>query len=345
MPLSSLTWKMLPPVTISSSATPHGILDAIYQCGTQTRYVDGTLKSSASTSWTWSKDNSNTINSGLTTAVYAEPTSPGASLFGQRVIFAGSTSTPGAIKYLKPAGDTWASTKILMGTAIGRVSGSPGSYGTWSRLSSDPNGGTPFTSGQFTGYISFGYYSTASTIMIFESQESVAVFMLNSTGSILGVCFSGAYIDPISSDLLNAESDGRLYGLSSAGTMSTAGSTMPTNWLTLGTGNANLFQSGSTGNASNYSCVFTPGSGTIKSWEKFMTYAAGSSFISRSGNIPRIPIQVKYTTGNFCGQLREIYVTRSGAMGGALYELGTIHGYFIGASGTAAAGEAVLLKG
>jgi len=336
---------MLPPVTISSSSTAHGILDAIYQCGTQTTYVDGTLKSSSSVSWTWSKDNANAINPGSTTAVYAEPTSPNPSLFGQRVIFAGSTSTPGAIKYLKSAGDTWASTKILMGSAVGRIAGAPGSYGTWSRLASDPNGGTPFTNGQFTGYISFGYYSGATTIMIFESQEAAAVFMLNSAGSILGACFSGAYVDPLSSDVLNAETDGRLYGLTSIGTFNSPGTTLPNNWLSAASGNNVLFESGSTGNASAYSCVFTPGSGSIKSWAKFMLYTTSSGFTSRSGNIPRIPIQVKYSTGNFCGQLRELYVTRSGAMGGALYELGTIHGYFVGAAGTAAAGEAILLKG
>ena len=72
-----------------------------------------------------------------------------------------------------------------------------------------------------------------------------------------------------------------------------------------------------------------------------------TAFLTPAGDIPRIPIPIVYyngvTVSGFCGQLREIYITRSGAIGSLLYELGIGHGYFVSSS-TQIFNQSVLLK-
>ena len=344
MALTPLNWKMLPPKTVTT-VNIHGILDAIYQCGNQTTYVDGTTKSSSATSWTWSRDNTNTLNPGFTTAVYASPTTPNPSLFTQSVIIIASSGTPVAIKYSR-TGEALSSTRIMAGCAK-----QSGAYSNWNTVGTYLSGsGTPFTSGQFTGYSSIGGISlpsTGSTVMMFESQEAVAVFVLNSGGAIIGGLFSGAFIDPLSTDVANAESDGRLYGVSTLGYNATP-SISPT-WLSAGggAGYQDILNYYASGSPLPTACTFIPGSGSIRYFSRLLYYQTpSSSFLSPAGDIPRIPIQIAYIASGitgFSGQLREIYATRSGAMGSCLYELGTIHGYFVSQL-TGSFNEAVLLK-
>ena len=341
MALTPLTWKMLPPMTVTTAGV-HGVLDTIYNCGRQTTYVDGTLKSSSATSWTWNRDNSNSINTGLTTAVYANLTTPNPSLLTQSTILIGSTVAPVAIKYAKTGGgDVWASSKIMSG--IGKSSGS---YLNWNVLGSSGTG-TPFSTGEFTGYISIGSTSV-TTIMIFESQEALGIFGLDSAGSVRLAMFSGAFIDPLSSDLTNAESDGRLYGLSGVGAYSTTG--IHPSWLSGGVSTTyqdilQYYPSG--GSPLPTACVFNPGAGSVRYFGRPINYTSPtSSFVTPAGDIPRIPIQIAYMTTaitGFTGQLREMYLTRSGAMGSLLYELGTNHGYFV-SSTTSSFNDSILLK-
>ena len=340
MALTPLTWKMLPPMTVSTSGV-HGVLDTIYNCGRQTTYVDGTPKSSSATSWTWNRDNTNTINTGSTTAVYASPTAPSPSLLSQSTILIGSTVAPVAIKYGRSGGsDVWVASKIMAGVGKGS-----GSYSNWNTLGSSGTG-TPFSTGEFTGYISIGLTSVV-TIMIFESQEALGIFGLDSTGTIKMAVFSGSFIDPLSSDLTNAESDGRLYGISGIGYNGTP--SIFATWLSTGPGATyqdilNYYASGS---PLPTACVFNPGAGSVRYFGRPIFYTTPtSSFVTPAGDIPRIPIQIAYITTaitGFCGQLREMYLTRNGAMGSELYELGTTHGYFISQS-TGSFNESILLK-
>jgi len=340
MALTPLTWKMLPPMTVATSGV-HGVLDTIYNCGRQTTYVDGTLKSSSATSWTWNRDNTNSINTGSTTAVYASLTTPNPSLLSQSTILIGSTASPVAIKYARTGGsDVWASSKIMAG--IGKSSGS---YLNWNVLGSSGTG-TPFSTGEFTGYLSIGSTSV-TTIMIFESQEALGIFGLDNAGSVRLAVFSGAFIDPLSSDLTNAESDGRLYGLSGVGSYSTTG--IHPNWLSGGVSTTyqDILQYYSSGSPLPTACVFNPGAGGVRYFGRPIVYTSPtSSFLTPAGDIPRIPIQICYITTvitGFAGQLREMYLTRSGAMGSLLYELGTNHGYFV-SSATSSFNDSILLK-
>jgi len=340
MALTPLTWKMLPPMTVATAGV-HGVLDTIYNCGRQTTYVDGTLKSSSATSWTWNRDNTNSINTGSTTDVYASLTTPNPSLLTQSTILIGSTVSPVAIKYARTGGsDVWASSKIMAGVGKGS-----GLYSNWNVLGSSGTG-TPFSTGEFTGYISIGSTSV-TTIMIFESQEALGIFGLDNTGSVRLAMFSGAFIDPLSSDLTNAESDGRLYGISGIGYYSTTG--IHPNWLSGGSGATyqDILYYYSSGSPLPTACVFNTGLGSVRYFGRPITYTTPtSSFVTPAGDIPRIPIQIAYIlTGitGFCGQLREMYLSRSGAMGSSLYELGTIHGYFVSSS-TSSFNESILLK-
>ena len=342
MALTPLTWKMLPPMTVTTSGV-HGILDTIYNCGRQTTYVDGTLKSASSTSWTWNRDNTNSINTGSTTAVYASLTTPNPSLLAQSTILIGSTSTPVAIKYARSGGsDVWSSSKIMAGLGKGS-----GSYLNWNVLGSSGTG-TPFTSGEFTGYLSIASTSVSiTTIMIFESQEALAIFGLDNSGNVRAGLFSGAFIDPLSSDLANAESDGRLYGISGLGAYTTTG--IHPNWLSGGAGATyqDILTYYSSGSPLPTACVFNPGLGSVRYFGRAVAYTSPTlSFVTPAGDIPRIPIQIVYiitSITGFSGQLREIYLTKSGAMGSLLYELGTNHGYFISSS-TSSFNESILLK-
>ena len=321
MALPTQNWRMLQPVYVAATGNAvtggvAGLLDAIYTMGTATTYADGTARTPGSGSaWTWLRDQT-TFSTGATTACYATP--PTTTAINQKIIFAGTTSVAGAV--WKQLYDSRAVNVLYAGIAK-----NSGNYTSWN------NATTPFTSGDFTGFgAGSGAAVTNATsyiVYMIECQETVAVYVasLNTTAAC-GVYMLGAFIDPLSADALNAESDGRLYGYATSG-----GTTrMPANWLSVNAGASSTLFINGTSDYYYHSVVFTPGAGTLLPANRFMLSATPTGdFTSRNGDLPQVPLQM--TTGNlYLGQLRQMFITRDSASMVAWESGGVVRGYLLG---------------
>ena len=327
MALSALNWRLLPPQVVTSNNV-NAILDLIYTMGISATYSDGSGRTPGSGSaWTWGRDTTNAYQSGVTTAAYATPP---VDAIGHKVCFAGSTvaGAPGSKMYL----DTYTAAVMMVGTAK-----NSGSYGTWT------SGTTPFTTGDFTGFIHACRNTgaaTYSTIYMYESQECIIVQLISSAGAVCEIV-AGAFIDPLSSNSLNAESDGRLYGVTSSGSTSFLSAVR---W----TAAPNQTFNHTGGNGAPHAAVFVPGASTVQSVYKF-TYVLNTTYASinltaKNGDIPRITVPMGYTTSPyFSGQLRQIYTTKNSGTTGLTWSIsGVAQGYVLSGS-TITTSEAMVI--
>ena len=318
MALSTLNWKLLPPQVVTVNNV-NSILDNFYTMCTSSTYADGSTRTPGSGSaWTWGRDTTNTFQTGATTALYGTPP---VDAIGHRVCMAASINSGATSKQFI---DSYAPNIIMIGTAK-----NAGSYGNWT------NASTPFTTGDFTGFAHAGRGTasvTTSTVYMWESQECIAIQMVHSAGSV-SESWAGAFIDPLSANSLNAESDGRLYGVM------TAGSTLVSPLVRNTSSTAGGFWH-NTGNGASHCGVFVPGSGTVQPAFKGIigtnTTAFSATLTAKNGDIPRIPISMAYTISPyFAGQLRQIYMTRNAATTGLTWSIGGVaQGYILTSSST-----------
>lgn len=319
MALSTLNWKLLPPQVVTvNNVNP--ILDNFYTMGTSATYADGSARTPGSGSaWTWGRDTTNAFQTGATTALYGTPP---VDAIGHRVCMAASINAGATSKQFL---DTYAANIIMIGTAK-----NSGVYGNWT------NATTPFTTGDFTGFVHAGRGTaavTVSTVYMWESQECIAIQMVNSLGTV-SEAWAGAFIDPLSSNALNAESDGRLYGVMTTGSSVTAVLTRNTSTTSGGFWHT-------AGSTASHCGVFVPGSATVQTTFKGAVgtnnTVISSNFTSKNGDIPRLPIPMVYTLSPFfAGQLRQIYMTRNAATTGLTWSLsGTAQGYILTSSSVA----------
>jgi hypothetical protein len=337
MALTPLTWRMLPPVTVTTPNSIHTLLDAIYAAGTSSVYVDGENRTvSINTKWNWFLDNTATPNTGSTTAVYATPPAVGSAM-GQKIIVCGSVAAPAStLRYQKEA-TTYVVSRPLVGIAK-----SAGTYTHWTDAVSSSGTSTPFTSGEFSGYATTGDLGTAAyaTVYMYESQEAIAVFAV--VAGIVRMAFvAGAFIDCFSTNTLNVETDGRIYGLTSLRQI-TGG--MDASFLSTAATSNPLFNGN--GTVLNANCFFfTPGLATTRNSSRLTSFASSfGTFTAPNGNIPLVPIQLNYqASGNYAGQLREIFATRPGILDNTVTDGTTVKGYLAGYSSTTS-GHAILFK-
>lgn len=321
MALPTLNWRMLQPVYVGATGSAvtggvAGILDAIFTMGTATTYADGSARTPGSGSaWTWNKDNT-TFATGATTACYASP--PTTTAINQQIIVAGSTSVAGAV--WKQLYDTRAANVLFAGVAK-----NSGAYTSWN------NGTTPFSIGDFTGFSAgVGSSNLANTttyiVYMLESQEAVVVWVTSlNTGGNCGAFVLGAYVDPLSANALNAESDGRIYGIASSGFVGRLVQT----WLSVASGtNGTLFINDVTTNY-YHSVTFTPGAGTVVASNRFFSPSPTPDFTSRNGDLPQIPLQM-VVGSQYLGQLRQMFITRDSSSMVAWESAGVVRGYLLG---------------
>jgi len=344
MALPALQWRMLPPVVVTSTAQPSFILDAIYTAGTSAVYADGSARvlgnyaipgnagqvptlPASGFAWTWNYDaTTKSTFAGEKTACYAVPAS---GALNQQVIFMGINSAAVVGATWKQFIDTRAVQYLYGGLAK-----NSGVYTAFD------NALTPFTVGDFTGFAMCANTAPVAGITLlymWESAEAVIVQFRNSAtnGQTVGA-IAGAFIDPLSVNLANAETDGRLYGISATGVV-----IMPGTWLGTGASGCFLFHSNSV--TDPHFGTFTPGLGTIALAARGQTFTPTSGFSSRNGDLPEIPYQINALTGGgYFGQLRQMFVTRDSLTGIAWEALGVQKGYLLGAS-TVAATDAMLL--
>lgn len=330
MALPTLHWRMLQPIALPSTSNLGLILDAIYTAGTSTVYADGTARvPGAGSAWTWGFDNSTLTFAGEKTACYADPP-PGGAL-AQKFIIAGTSLGAGLNwKQMNAGGGGDAR---LGGYLYAGIAKNAGAYGTWNSPT------TPFTSGDFSG---FGYTMPIvasfpiGLLLMWECEEAIAWQLVRSggTGQLFGG-IAGAYIDPLSANLANAETDGRLYGISVTG--STAN--VPISWLTGSGAGSPLVNNVSAGN--EHALAFNPGAGTLSAAARFGNFTPSAAFLGRNGDIPSIPLQTWNGT-QYIGQLRQMFITRDTSAGIAWTVAGVVKGYIYGyATGTA--GDALVL--
>lgn len=336
MALPALHWRMLPPVFLGTG-TAAEIMDAIYTMGTSTVYADGSARTPGTfaapgtaslpasvgtgSAWTWNFDNT-TFATGAKTCCYAYP--PTTTAINQTIIV-GCTSSVAGATWLQAQLDTRSANAFYVGCAK-----NTGVYTSWNTA------GTPFTSGNFTGFAQVGAAGLGfAQIYMIESEEAVLILLARSGGITHMGCI-GAWLDPLSASPTNAETDGRLYGYTSTGigngSTSTGGTAGP--WMSFGgvTTDAVPFWNITTATAAHCG-LFTPGAGTFLFAQRFGSFTPTFNTQSRNGDIPGIPFQMTTTAGTYLGQLRQMFITREFQAGGQeLRTTAGIKGYTYAAS-------------
>lgn len=318
MSLSALTWQFIGSQSFASASVA-AAFDALYTLGTAVTYADGSTRTPGSgNAWTWSRFQV----LGVTESVYASP--PTGSL-AQRVIFAGSTTakTP---TMLTP--DTWATNTGLVGIAK-----NAGAFNAWDNAA-------PFTSGEFSGYSRcWTTAAGAGTVYAWESAEGVVVSF---NGSYLVA--AGALIDPHSTDVLDAESDGRRYALFVSGSGAAADSA----WQSSAINGTWLRQVANNGAA--HGNTFEPGSATMVGCQAMLQQRAAmtsTGLRTKSGAWQRAPIAIRAsaTAPNdfLIGRLREIFLFADSQTPRSLSVSSVVQGWVVAASATSDS-DAMLLQ-
>lgn len=202
MSLPALNWKKISTVVVGTSDSV-GVLNAIYTALTSVVYYDGATRTPGTGS---AHTVSRYQNVGVTEAVYGTPPVNGG--VGSKWILASSAGT------LTPplaAGVSFYSDEIY-----GGICKNAGAFSSW-------DAANPFTSGSFSRYtIVVDYHNGAynyQTVTVYESKEAIAVVIKSTNVNRAHVFFAGAILTPITSAVGEAESDGRLYGMVTSGTI------------------------------------------------------------------------------------------------------------------------------
>jgi hypothetical protein len=290
MPNPTLNWKALAPVAVGGGGTIDELLDAIYTALGAATYDDASGRTpGAGSAWTVSRFQ----DTGTTEAVYATPPVDGLNV---RAIIAGFN---GAKTPTMRAPDSWLSDCLLVS-----LNKNSGAFNAW-------DDAAPFTTGEF-----FGYWKTSAAgktwtqVRVYESQEGLIVACKNDLNHWWNLAV-GAVMDPLSADALDAESDGRVYGMFSQGSAGTTGRGAAV-WTS--TGN-DTFWYHHTGGHNPHGGHFTPGAGTIVTGGKVGTNIAPDTqkFLKPSGRLVLAEIHIVGT--RHLGRLRGIYMIRDAQMG------------------------------
>ena len=321
MSLAALHHRKLTTVTAASGGVVD-MLDAIWAAvqPSVTTYSDGTTRvfTSGGTGWTWSRYQSG----GITQAVYATP--PNGSL-AQRIIIAGATTTPTPSPTMII--DSYTANRLYMG-----INKNSGGFASW-------NAALPFTSGQWSGYVALatGNPLVPLAFCILETEETVQIGVLTGQAGAMYGAGLGALIDPDTGDAVDAESDGRIYGMWTVGT-----STLASAMLNFATTNVFMGHGGSATNA--HFLTFAPNTGTMVATLREVGINAQTA-ANRTTRAGRFPATVMYATcvANWCGRIREIRLIRPASFGQRVDAAGVNKGYVFSFS-TLTGGDSVLME-
>lgn len=337
MPLPTLNWRRLAPVTLAAN-TVNDALNAIYTAGTAATYADGSARTpGVDCAWTWSLDNTNAIQPGATTAVWATPptsfpgvTNPG-TVLPQAIIWAGSTTAPGATTPMYT--DARTANMVYVAQCL-----NPGAYSNW-------NSATPFTSGQFSNY-SNAMVLPASAVwgqmQMYESQEAVVVQFWRGAANVgTSVSVAGAYIDPQTSSTLVAMSDGRMYGLMSSG----ANNYNAALFLSA-VSDTFIYETFTAGNA--HAGVWCANGAIFGYARRFGTFTPSTATVSTSGAIALLPLYATIATQagsvvDSAARFREMFIVRDLLASQRIQVGGVDYAYALGANWQTTAADAVAL--
>ena len=310
MPLPTLNWKRLAPVTLAANNV-NAMLDALYAAGTAATYADGSARvPGTGSAWSWAIDTTNALQPGATTAAYA--TAPTVTAVNQRIIWAGSTNAPTNMPvYLTD-------TRLAAVPFCSVVKG--GTYADW-------NAATPFTGGQCLGFARAAVAPATAvwtTMNMWESQEAVAVQWSRAAPNVntsINVC--GAFADPGAT--ANGESDGRLYGIATTGWNNYC---LANFWVATGD---SLFTDSNVANQGRCG-FFVPGTGNAERYLRLANITVASTFLSRGGEVPLIPVYLVNAASQYPAVLRQIDLTRDTLSNLTLQNAGVPKGYTLGAN-------------
>lgn len=325
MALPTLNWRYVGRFVVGANVI-NTILDTLYTAGISATYYDGSARTpGASSAWTWSRYQ----NAGTTEAVYATP--PLAAVSDLRVIVAGQAVIGKVPTMASPDTNVAAAPMIS-------INKNSGAFNAWENVA-------PFTSGQFFGYWRAGNATssiTYSAVHYYECEEAVCIVFESSTQTCYA-SIAGAYLDPQSSDVLDAETNGRLYGLSVSGFNSALSTTHLANPTFNAAGNAFL-RSHSTGASNAHAGTFTVGAGTLVTHNTGFgaNPNSGTNWNAAQGKLPSgkylpmgsLPV-MNGTTQVAVGTLRDIWVVPRGRTGTKVQVGGTDWYYPISGSTSA----------
>ncbi len=370
MSLPAVQWRYVGRSYIGAGTiNPNNILDKVYELCSSSQYVDGSPRIQGSGSaGVWNKfSNSGT---GLTEALYVTPPSG-----NQKIIIAGASGTPSPSPTMNSsigANSLYYANKLFV-----NITKNPGNFSAW-------NSGNPFTSGNAFGYVPFLGSRTSQTAGItsfgpfyaylFESRESIALFLIENNGatnnSYSNGFIAGAIIDADSSLSVDSESDGRLYGILSTGHIGNYSNTIePPHWATtssrstiwpldwhsyIQTEQYHFFYGYSTitNGCGGRGGVFLPGSSAVDPIvaSHVLGNVAGSNitknFITPGDKYIRYPILMKSVTNSVVyGSLRGIKYCSPGIIGQSHSNQGATVGYVVSCSNNPSfPADAVLLE-
>ena len=321
MSLAALNWRYVGSAPFAV-ATVNAVLNAVYTLGLSVTYADATTRTPGSGSaWTWSRYQ----NVGTTEAAYATPP---LSTLTQKIILAGraTAATPPMA-----APDLYTANNLLAS-----VVKNAGAFLAWDNAN-------PFTSGQFFGYWrAWPTSAGVGSVYLYESQEAVMIVVATTAGVVYPIML-GAWCDPESPDVvLDAESDGKLYGAMVVGAASTG---LSVAWWTQNTTNSLWITDVTAGEC--HCGVFTPGAGSIIVAERLahpVSPLSAAGMQTRSGRYGRSAVGLRMANAptSLLGRLREIYMFSDAQTPSKQTNAGSTIGYVVSGS-TVAQADAILL--
>ena len=316
MSLEHINWRFVGSQAFVS-ATVAAVLDAVYALGTSATYANGSPRTQgAGSAWTFVGNRYQ--NTGTTEALYPAPP---VNTLGGRVLLAGAASLP-------TPSPTMASPDIAVANCLlGNVVKNAGAFSSW-------NAASPMTSGQTFGYWRIWLTSAGTgSVYLYESRDALLVVI--TAGANAYAWMGGAIGDPETTDSLDGESDGKLYGQITQG----SSATWPFAWFNITTATFPTNNAGSSGSA--HVGVFTPGGSTILTASAMSIGNAGmttTGLKTRSGRWARTPLVYRYTAvapnDCFAFRLREVFAFSDNTLGRAQTNGATTIGYIAGPSAT-----------
>lgn len=360
MSLPNVEWRYVGREVVGTGTIyPNTILDSIYNLASKTGYADGSVRTTGTGSaGSWDRYQT---GGGITEAIYVTPPSG-----NQKIIIAGSTGTPIPSPTMNTSiggSNSYATNKLFV-----NITKNPGNFSNW-------NDANPFTNGNAFGYVPFLGSRSVGTVGIsgyttlysylFESKESIAVFLVDlssaDSSSYSNGFIAGAVVDPQSSNLYDAETDGRLYGILSTGHVagtpswdSTNANPWSTNWHNDAESYSFLYGYRTDTACSGRGGIFVPGSSGIKpivishGLANHVGTAIGSCFVTASGKYVKLPILMKSAIAGdnvIFGSLRNISYCQRGIMGQKQIDGANTIGHLVACSNrSTTTAEAVLLE-
>ena len=322
MSLPAVNWRYVGNAAFGS-ATVAAVLDALYTLGTAVVYADGSARTPGTGSaGTYSRYQ----NAGTTEAVYLTPATTTA--LNARIILAGYAVAPAPVPTMATP-DVAATNTLLI--SMNKNSGAFASY----------NAALPFTAGQFFGY--WRVWTTAvgiGSVDLYECTEGIWVVVRNTTGAATYHCAAGALLDPESTAALDAESDGRLYGVWTTG----SGGVADNNFI-FPNASASRVPWNHDGAANNvHAATFVPGAGTLATHtpmttpQNFTAGAPSTTYLrTRSGRYGRLmsPSVMTVSSPNVVGSMRGVGIFTNAIHGQRQVDGVTTIGYMVGPQSTA----------